>query len=220
MAAWWALATQGGARGLAAPRLAPPLRQGAGAVRGPGADVRAGGGGRCAAPTSAPPRRSCADDPLCGQTARTLEHLVERHPGRRFALVVGADILAETPRWYRWDRVTELARVVVVGREGYPGRWRAVAAGHLLHRDPGAAGARRAGGRAAAAPGPRARPGARALRRRALTGSGRFRLSRRPECGEMSPMEKPERTRRPHASPPPSGCTARRSASSPAAGWR
>jgi len=61
------------------------------------------------------------DDPLCGRTARTLEHLVERHPGRRFALLVGADILPETPRWYRWDRVKELARVVVVGRQGYPG---------------------------------------------------------------------------------------------------
>ena len=53
--------------------------------------------------------------------ARTLEYLVERHPGRRFALLVGADILVETQRWYRWDRVTELARVVVVGRGGYPG---------------------------------------------------------------------------------------------------
>jgi nicotinate-nucleotide adenylyltransferase len=60
-------------------------------------------------------------DPLCGRTARTLEHLVAKHPDRRFALVVGADLLPETPAWYRWDLVQALARVVVVGREGYEG---------------------------------------------------------------------------------------------------
>jgi nicotinate-nucleotide adenylyltransferase len=32
--------------------------------------------------------------------------------------VVGADIVADTPKWYRFDRVRELARVVVVGRAG------------------------------------------------------------------------------------------------------
>jgi nicotinate-nucleotide adenylyltransferase len=62
-----------------------------------------------------------ADDPLCGKTARTLEHLAGKHPGYRFALVIGADILADTAKWYRWDRVQELARIIVVGREGYPG---------------------------------------------------------------------------------------------------
>ena len=61
-----------------------------------------------------------ADDPLVGKTARTLEHLAAKHPTHDFALVIGADILQETPKWYRWDRVTELARIVVVGREGYP----------------------------------------------------------------------------------------------------
>jgi len=60
------------------------------------------------------------DDPLCGRTARTLEHLARKHPDHRFALVVGADILPETAQWYRWDRVQELARVIVVGREGWP----------------------------------------------------------------------------------------------------
>ncbi len=59
-----------------------------------------------------------ADDPLVGKTARTLEYLVEKHPDRRFTLVVGADIVADTPKWYRFDRVRELARVVVVGRAG------------------------------------------------------------------------------------------------------
>jgi nicotinate-nucleotide adenylyltransferase len=61
-----------------------------------------------------------AGDPLVGKTARTLEHLHARHPDHRFTLVVGADVLPDTDKWYRWDRVEELAHVVVVGREGYP----------------------------------------------------------------------------------------------------
>jgi len=60
------------------------------------------------------------DDPLAGRMARTLEHLRERHPRRRFALIVGADILDERERWYRWDRVQALARIVVLGRQGHP----------------------------------------------------------------------------------------------------
>jgi len=61
-----------------------------------------------------------ADDPHVGKTVRTLEHLVAKHPDVDFALVIGADILPDTPKWYRWERVTELARVIVAGREGYP----------------------------------------------------------------------------------------------------
>jgi nicotinate-nucleotide adenylyltransferase len=64
--------------------------------------------------------RELAGDPLVGKTARTLEHLVAKHPDLDFALVVGADILPDTPKWYRWERVRELARIVVVGREGFP----------------------------------------------------------------------------------------------------
>ncbi len=60
-----------------------------------------------------------AGDPLCGRTVRTLEHLRAKHPDRSFALAVGTDILPETPQWYRWDRIRELARVVVVGRQGH-----------------------------------------------------------------------------------------------------
>jgi nicotinate-nucleotide adenylyltransferase len=60
------------------------------------------------------------DDPNVGRTARTLEHLKEKHPDRRFALVLGSDVLPETGKWYRFDRVKELARIVVVRRQGYP----------------------------------------------------------------------------------------------------
>jgi nicotinate-nucleotide adenylyltransferase len=71
--------------------------------------------------------RVCADeadlarDPLSGRTARTLEHLVAKYAGTRFALVVGTDVVGETPKWYRWERVRELAEIVVVGRQGYAG---------------------------------------------------------------------------------------------------
>jgi nicotinate-nucleotide adenylyltransferase len=61
-----------------------------------------------------------AGDPLVGKTARTLEHLVAKHPALRFSLVVGADVLPETDKWYRFDRVRELAGLIVLGREGYP----------------------------------------------------------------------------------------------------
>jgi nicotinate-nucleotide adenylyltransferase len=67
-----------------------------------------------------PAEAELASDPLVGRTARTLEHLAAKHPDHRFALVVGADVLPDTDKWWRWDRVQELARIVVVGREGYP----------------------------------------------------------------------------------------------------
>lgn len=59
-------------------------------------------------------------DPLCGATARTLEHLAAKHADRRFALVIGTDLLPETGNWYRWDLVEARARIVVVGRQGHP----------------------------------------------------------------------------------------------------
>jgi nicotinate-nucleotide adenylyltransferase len=51
-------------------------------------------------------------------TVRTLEALAARMPGTRFRLLVGADVLPETPRWREWDRVTVLAPPFVVGRGG------------------------------------------------------------------------------------------------------
>ncbi|MBW2464430.1 MAG: nicotinate (nicotinamide) nucleotide adenylyltransferase [Deltaproteobacteria bacterium] len=52
------------------------------------------------------------------RTLTTLEALRARHPDATFRLVIGADILAETHRWHRWDRVVELAPPIVIGREG------------------------------------------------------------------------------------------------------
>lgn len=54
-----------------------------------------------------------------GRTYDTLVHLKAQYPARQFALAIGADIVADTPKWHRWDDITRLARVVVVGRAGY-----------------------------------------------------------------------------------------------------
>ena len=52
-------------------------------------------------------------------TVDTLEHLCRLFPKRRFALVVGSDNLGGLTRWKDADRIRELVRLVVVGREGY-----------------------------------------------------------------------------------------------------
>jgi nicotinate-nucleotide adenylyltransferase len=119
MAAWWALATQD----VSEVWLLPSFRHPFGKALAPFEDraemcrlasQRIRGVHVCTA------EAELADDPLVGKTALTLEHLHAKHPAYRFALIVGADILPDTDKWYRWDRVRELARIVVVGREGYP----------------------------------------------------------------------------------------------------
>ncbi len=120
MLAWWALATQG----VREVWLLPAYRHPFGKQLAPFEDrvamcrlavAAVRGAHVCTA------EAELRDDPLCGKTARTLEHLRGKHPDLDFALLVGADILPDTGKWYRWDRVNELARVVVVGREGYQG---------------------------------------------------------------------------------------------------
>lgn len=61
-----------------------------------------------------------AEPQITGKTYDTLVTLKERHPARRFALVVGADVLGETAMWYRWTDIEAMVPVVVVGRGGYP----------------------------------------------------------------------------------------------------
>ncbi len=118
MAAYWALATQRLSEVWLLPSYRHPFGKGlvdfdhrvrmcelaVAALRGVGV---------CAA------ERELAEDPLAGRTARTLEHLHAKHPSFRFALIIGTDVLGETEKWYRWDRVQELARIIVVGRQGY-----------------------------------------------------------------------------------------------------
>jgi nicotinate-nucleotide adenylyltransferase len=55
-----------------------------------------------------------------GRTVDTLERLVARYPEHRFLLIIGSDILSETSKWRAFDRVEQLAELVVVARAGYP----------------------------------------------------------------------------------------------------
>jgi nicotinate-nucleotide adenylyltransferase len=55
-----------------------------------------------------------------GRTVDLLEHLHRERLADRFALIIGSDLLAETAQWKRFDRVQELARLVVIERGGYP----------------------------------------------------------------------------------------------------
>lgn len=53
-------------------------------------------------------------------TVDTLAALRRRHPEHRFRLVVGADILPDTPKWKDWPTIERLHTPIVVGRGGYP----------------------------------------------------------------------------------------------------
>jgi nicotinate-nucleotide adenylyltransferase len=53
------------------------------------------------------------------RTLHTLEALHAEYPNTTFRMVVGADILAERDKWYRWDEVVRLAPLIVVGRGGH-----------------------------------------------------------------------------------------------------
>lgn len=55
-----------------------------------------------------------------GRTVDTLEHLVAKHPGDTFRLVIGTDVIKDAPLWKRFDRVVELAPPILLGRGGYP----------------------------------------------------------------------------------------------------
>ncbi len=55
-----------------------------------------------------------------GRTIDTLEYLLPKHPGTRFRLVLGSDILHDLPSWKSWDRIQGLVDVTVLHRAGYP----------------------------------------------------------------------------------------------------
>jgi len=60
---------------------------------------------------------------LGGETSRTLvtlEALKERLGDVRLRLVIGADILPEREKWWRWTDIERLAPPIVVARQGYP----------------------------------------------------------------------------------------------------
>jgi nicotinate-nucleotide adenylyltransferase len=53
------------------------------------------------------------------KTLRTLEHLQATNPAWKMRLLMGADLLAETPKWYRFDAIRALAPPLVLGRVGF-----------------------------------------------------------------------------------------------------
>lgn len=54
-----------------------------------------------------------------GRTYDLIRHLQQTHLERSFALSVGADILAETDQWHRWQDICEMVDVVTIGRRGH-----------------------------------------------------------------------------------------------------
>jgi nicotinate-nucleotide adenylyltransferase len=63
---------------------------------------------------------STVEEDLGGEsrTLRTLEHLQAAHPDWSMRLVMGADLLRESPNWHAFDRIKELAPPLVLGRAG------------------------------------------------------------------------------------------------------
>jgi nicotinate-nucleotide adenylyltransferase len=62
---------------------------------------------------------------LGGYTVDMLEALSRELPGQSLGFVVGADILAERDEWRSFERVEELAPLIVVARAGYDDTGRA-----------------------------------------------------------------------------------------------
>jgi nicotinate-nucleotide adenylyltransferase len=75
-----------------------------------------------AAPFGGQVKLSRIEEELGGEsyTLRTVKALRERHPGVDFALVIGADLVAERERWHGWPELKELVPFIVVGRQGSP----------------------------------------------------------------------------------------------------
>jgi nicotinate-nucleotide adenylyltransferase len=57
---------------------------------------------------------------VASRTLDTIEAIALALPGAAFRLVIGADILGETAKWYRWDELIKRAPPIVVSRGGYP----------------------------------------------------------------------------------------------------
>jgi nicotinate-nucleotide adenylyltransferase len=79
---------------------------------------------RMAAPFGERVKVCAVERDLDAKTSRmldTLQELQRRNPEHRFRLAIGADILLETDKWYRWDKVAQLAPPLVFRRKGYAG---------------------------------------------------------------------------------------------------
>jgi nicotinate-nucleotide adenylyltransferase len=54
------------------------------------------------------------------RTLRTIRRLQQDHPGHRFSLVIGADLLGEVPSWLGGAELQRTVPFIVVGRGGFP----------------------------------------------------------------------------------------------------
>lgn len=54
------------------------------------------------------------------RTLDTIDALQSSNPTTQFRLLVGSDVLPETPKWHRWDDIVAKAPPIVVARDGYP----------------------------------------------------------------------------------------------------
>lgn len=52
------------------------------------------------------------------RTLRTLEHLARQHPQWKMRFLMGADLVVESSKWFGFDRITQLAPPIVLGRVG------------------------------------------------------------------------------------------------------
>jgi nicotinate-nucleotide adenylyltransferase len=52
------------------------------------------------------------------RTLRTLEAIASAHPDWKLRLVIGADIVAEAPRWFAFDEIVRIAPPIVLARAG------------------------------------------------------------------------------------------------------
>ena len=53
------------------------------------------------------------------RTFELFSELKLKYPERQFAMLMGADLLAERSRWYRFEDLQNLVKIVVVGRGGF-----------------------------------------------------------------------------------------------------
>lgn len=66
------------------------------------------------------------------RTADTMKQLKRRFPRARFVWLMGADNLAQLPRWHRWKRITGAMPMAVLPRPGTTRRALAGRAAHVL----------------------------------------------------------------------------------------
>jgi nicotinate-nucleotide adenylyltransferase len=54
------------------------------------------------------------------RTLRTIERLAQEHPDWSLRLIMGADLVVESPKWHGFEAIKKLAPPIVLGRAGVP----------------------------------------------------------------------------------------------------